>query len=91
MILTGLVKIDPCQHIDRWPQGYRASVVEFAFSDGTTQRAKLADLAAPQLVTFTPIATEWVRITPIDTRPPLKKGVAAYTAISEISVLGAEP
>lgn len=92
-VFAGYGKVDPCGNIDRWPQGYRASVIELRFSDGTTETHNLADVRELQpLPLEKPITAEWVKIIIVNTRPPAADGAPRpYAAISDVVVIGSQP
>ncbi|MFQ3632080.1 NADase-type glycan-binding domain-containing protein [Roseiflexus sp.] len=93
-LITGYAKRDPCANgVDRWPQGYRASVIEVTFSDGTSARYELADIRELQSIPFArPVVADRIDIVIRETRPPQASGAPRpYTAISEIVVIGTRP
>jgi hypothetical protein len=93
-ILAGYAKNDPCaQNVDRWPQGYRASVIDLVFSDGTSERRELADVRELQSLPLSrPVTTESVMVMIVQTRGPTASGAPRpYAAISEVQVIGVQP
>lgn len=88
-LAIGIDKRDPCSNADRWPQGYRPSVVDLTFSDGTSETYQLADVRQMQALTLpTPVTAQWVEITLRQTTLPTASGGNPYTAISEVQVVG---
>lgn len=94
-VLTGYAKVDPCDNnVDRWPQGYRPSVITVRFSDGSSHPPlELDDVRELQSLPLSqPVTTQWLDIQIDQTRPPLESGAPRpYAAISEIVVIGGQP
>jgi len=91
-MVIGYAKVDPCDNTDRWPQGYRASVVDLTFSNGTTERHALADTRDLQsIILRQPVTTDWVQVIIRETRAPTQQAPRPYAAISEIVVVAAQP
>jgi hypothetical protein len=93
-IFAGYGKKDTCPPFtDRWPQGYRASIIELRFSDGATETRELADVPQLQVISLArPVTAEWMEIVIRETRPPAQDGAPRdYAAISDIVVIGGQP
>jgi hypothetical protein len=90
-LIVGYAKYDPCDRgVDRWPQGYRAAELRIEFGDGSSSNVALRDVREMQAIRLDqPVRSDLIRLTVLNSNPPLVSFPNRYAAVSEISLIGA--
>jgi hypothetical protein len=88
-ILPGYAKVDHCTGDNRFTQNRRVKRVELTFSNGSTVISDLRDAPQMQSIPVSPVQTQWVKITILETYPqPAGDAGRNFTPISEVQVVG---
>lgn len=90
-LVIGYAKRDPCAaNVDRWPQGYHITGLALSFDDGSVQNVVVSDSRELQQIRLPQaVRTERIRLLITSSREPSVDFAIRYTAISELSLVGA--
>lgn len=89
-IVPGYAKIDASDGTNRFIQNRRVRSVRITFSDGSSTNVKLNDEPQYQQISLqSPVVTTYIRITILETTEPGSNDPRNFTAISEVTLIGA--